>query len=110
MGEWEVEEPFVYKAIEGDKGLVAKNAAAHHAMSSLFKTPINPKGKDLVVQYEVKLQGTLALVIRKTNRQLIQLFRWPTVRWCIHEATTREQEIKVRGVLERLAIRDYVRS
>lgn len=43
--------------MEGDKGLVVKNAAAHHAISSKFPKAIDAKGKDLVVQYEVKLQS-----------------------------------------------------
>lgn len=43
--------------MEGDKGLVVKNAAAHHAISAKFPKAIDPKGKDLVVQYEVKLQS-----------------------------------------------------
>jgi calnexin len=37
--------------------LVVKNAAAHHAISAKFPKPIDNKGKPLVVQYEVKLQG-----------------------------------------------------
>jgi len=52
-----VEEPSVYKGMEGDKGLVVKNAAAHHAISAKFPKKIDPKGKTLVVQYEVKLQS-----------------------------------------------------
>ncbi len=56
-GEWQVEEPHVYKGIEGDKGLVVKNAAAHHAISAKFPKKIDNKGKTLVVQYEVKLQS-----------------------------------------------------
>ncbi|KAK4202290.1 Calreticulin family-domain-containing protein [Triangularia verruculosa] len=59
IGEWAVEEPIVYKGMEGDKGLVVKNAAAHHAISAKFPKKIDPKGKTLVVQYEVKLQGGL---------------------------------------------------
>jgi calnexin len=47
--------------MEGDKGLVVKDKAAHHAISAKFAKPIDPKGKDLVVQYEVKLQGTCFL-------------------------------------------------
>ncbi|KAL3417884.1 calnexin precursor (calreticulin family protein) [Phlyctema vagabunda] len=58
-GEWAVEEPTVYKGIEGDKGLVVKNAAAHHAISAKFPKKIDNKGKTLVVQYEVKLQNGL---------------------------------------------------
>lgn len=57
VGEWSVEEPVVYKGMEGDKGLVVKNAAAHHAISAKFPKKIDPKGKGLVVQYEVKLQS-----------------------------------------------------
>jgi len=59
VGEWSVEEPTVLPGIVGDKGLVLKNPAAHHAISSKFSKPINNKGKDLVVQYEVKLQKGL---------------------------------------------------
>ncbi|KAK4168501.1 Calreticulin family-domain-containing protein [Cladorrhinum sp. PSN259] len=59
VGEWAVEEPTVYKGIEADKGLVVKNAAAHHAISAKFPKKIDPKGKALVVQYEVKLQNGL---------------------------------------------------
>lgn len=57
MGEWAVEEPHVLKGIEGDKGLVVKNKAAHHAISAKFPSAIDNKGKTLVVQYEVKLQS-----------------------------------------------------
>ena len=59
VGEWSVEEPIVYKGMEGDKGLVVKNPAAHHAISAKFAKPIDNKGQDLVVQYEVKLQKGL---------------------------------------------------
>ncbi|RDW77097.1 putative calcium-binding protein cnx1 [Coleophoma cylindrospora] len=59
VGEWAVEEPTVYKGMEGDKGLVVKNAAAHHAISAKFPKKIDNKGKTLVVQYEVKLQNGL---------------------------------------------------
>ncbi|KAL2889294.1 Calnexin-like protein [Ceratocystis lukuohia] len=59
IGEWSVEEPSVLKGMEGYKGLVVKNAAAHHAISAKFPKKIDPKGKPLVVQYEVKLQNGL---------------------------------------------------
>ncbi|KAI9043387.1 calnexin [Aspergillus affinis] len=59
VGEWSVEEPSVLKGIEGDKGLVVKNAAAHHAISAKFPKKIDNKGKTLVVQYEVKPQNSL---------------------------------------------------
>lgn len=58
VGEWAVEEPTVFKGMEGDKGLVVKNPAAHHAISAKFPEVVDPKGKTLVVQYEVKLQST----------------------------------------------------
>ena len=63
VGTWNVEEPNVLKAIEGDKGLVVKNPAAHHAISAKFDKAIDNKGKTLVVQYEVKLQSKLYLNI-----------------------------------------------
>ncbi|KAH0494053.1 hypothetical protein TgHK011_000688 [Trichoderma gracile] len=59
VGEWAVEEPYQYKGINGDKGLVVKNPAAHHAISAKFPKKIDNKGKTLVVQYEVKLQKGL---------------------------------------------------
>lgn len=57
VGEWAVEEPTVLKGMEGDKGLVVKNPAAHHAISAKFPKKIDNKGKTLVVQYEVKPQS-----------------------------------------------------
>ncbi|KAM3419852.1 hypothetical protein BST61_g3181 [Cercospora zeina] len=59
VGNWEVEEPTVFKGINGDKGLVLKDKAAHHAISAKFDAPIENKDKTLVVQYEVKLQNFL---------------------------------------------------
>ena len=44
------------RGIEGDKGLVAKSKAAHHAISAPFSEPISFSDKPLVVQYEVKYQ------------------------------------------------------
>ncbi|KAI9375993.1 Calreticulin family-domain-containing protein [Aspergillus egyptiacus] len=59
VGEWAVEEPSVFKGIDGDKGLVVKNVAAHHAISAKFPKKIDNKDKTLVVQYEVKPQNSL---------------------------------------------------
>lgn len=60
VGKWEVQEPTVFPAIANDKALVATSKAAHHAISSLFDTPYDPKKEGgLVVQYEVKLQNGL---------------------------------------------------
>ncbi|GAM85986.1 hypothetical protein ANO11243_039960 [Dothideomycetidae sp. 11243] len=59
VGTWSVEEPTELKGIEGDKGLVLKDKAAHHAISAKFSKPIDNKDKTLVVQYETKFQGGL---------------------------------------------------
>lgn len=66
VGEWSVEEPTVYPGTEGDKGLVVKNPAAHHAISAKFPTKIDNKGKTLVIQYEVKLQSELHSPLMRT--------------------------------------------
>ncbi|ORY04821.1 Calreticulin-domain-containing protein [Basidiobolus meristosporus CBS 931.73] len=58
-GQWKVEEPTVYPALSGDKGLVVKSAASHHAISASFEEPLDNKDKTLVVQYEVKMQNGL---------------------------------------------------
>lgn len=55
VGKWEVEEPSI-SVIEGERGLVAKSKAAHHAISAPFAKPISFSDKPLVVQYEVKYQ------------------------------------------------------
>jgi len=49
----------VLKGMEGDKGLVIKDKAAHHAISAKFPKAIDNKDNTLVVQYEVKLQDGL---------------------------------------------------
>ena len=59
IGEWAVEEPHVFKGMEGEKGLVVKNKAAHHAITAKLPNKIDNTGKTLVVQYEVKLQSKL---------------------------------------------------
>ncbi|KAJ9498569.1 hypothetical protein H2202_005754 [Exophiala xenobiotica] len=75
VGEWSVEEPTALPGLVGDKGLVVKNAAAHHAISAKFPSVIDNKGKDLVVQYEVKLQNGLEcggayMKLLKENKEL----------------------------------------
>ncbi|EIM92379.1 Calreticulin-domain-containing protein [Stereum hirsutum FP-91666 SS1] len=55
VGKWSVEEPST-PLIEGDLGLVAKDKAAHHAISAPFETPVDFSEQPLVVQYEVKYQ------------------------------------------------------
>ncbi|KAF1351160.1 putative calcium-binding protein precursor cnx1 [Delphinella strobiligena] len=59
VGTWSVEEPSVLRGIEGDKGLVLKDKAAHHAISAKFPKAIDNKDNTLVVQYEAKFQAGL---------------------------------------------------
>ncbi|KAI7118816.1 Calnexin, partial [Hortaea werneckii] len=59
VGTWNVEEPTVLRGIDGDKGLVLKDKAAHHAISAKFPKAITNKDDTLVIQYEVKLQAGL---------------------------------------------------
>lgn len=59
VGKWSVEDPTVFPGIEGDKGLVLKSKAAHHAISAPFDATLDPAGKPLIVSYEVKLQKGL---------------------------------------------------
>ncbi|GAA96853.1 uncharacterized protein L969DRAFT_24275 [Mixia osmundae IAM 14324] len=59
VGQWTNREPQVYPGIKGDKGLVVASKAAHHAISTTFEAPLDPAGKTLVVQYEVKLEKGL---------------------------------------------------
>lgn len=50
----------MYPGISGDKGLVIKSKAAHHAISAEILPSIKiEEGKPLVVQYETKLQKGL---------------------------------------------------
>ncbi|KAF9154006.1 hypothetical protein BG015_002149 [Linnemannia schmuckeri] len=59
VGKWSVEEPSVYPGLKNDLGLVAKSAAAHHAISASLPEVVDNKDKTLVVQYEVKAQDGL---------------------------------------------------
>jgi calnexin len=69
VGNWAVEEPYSFPGMVGDKGLVVKDKAAHHAISAKFDKPISAKDQPLVVQYEVKLQGMIfgSLISPHTN-------------------------------------------
>ncbi|CCH44989.1 Calnexin [Wickerhamomyces ciferrii] len=58
-GRWSVEEPVVFPSFKGDKGLVLKTPAAHHAIHANFPTTFDNKDNTLVLQYEVKLQEGL---------------------------------------------------
>uniref|UniRef100_A0AAY4BNR0 Calnexin n=1 Tax=Denticeps clupeoides TaxID=299321 RepID=A0AAY4BNR0_9TELE len=54
-GKWEVEEMKDSK-LPGDKGLVLKSRAKHHAISGLLLRPFVFNTKPLIVQYEVNFQ------------------------------------------------------
>ncbi|KAJ1958332.1 hypothetical protein EC988_000369, partial [Linderina pennispora] len=58
-GEWEVEELTKLAGIEGDKALVVKSEARHHAISAKLDKTFDPATDGLVFQYEVKLQEAL---------------------------------------------------
>ena len=56
-GRWKHE---AYGLVPGeDKGLVVGDPAQKHAVSTLFSEPIDPKGKGLVIQYELQLKNPL---------------------------------------------------
>jgi hypothetical protein len=59
--------------MEGEKGLVVKDKAAHHAISAKFPKPIDNTDDTLVVQYEVKLQSKLPLFQLGSTSMLIVL-------------------------------------
>lgn len=90
VGKWSVEEPTVLRGIEGDKGLVLKDKAAHHAISAKFPEAIDNKDNTLVVQYEVKMQcmDPLGLGLYDTT---LTVHSWPGVRRCLHEASPGER-------------------
>jgi calnexin len=57
-GTWK-HETYTPEGLVGDKGIVVSDEAKKHAVSSVFKKPIDPKDKGLVIQYEVQLQNGL---------------------------------------------------
>lgn len=59
-GKWAIEEPHQYPSYEGDRGLVMKTPAAHHAISYKLEKPFLNVNSDLVLQYEVKEQNLLS--------------------------------------------------
>ncbi|KAJ1962422.1 hypothetical protein GGI12_002661 [Dipsacomyces acuminosporus] len=58
-GEWAIEEVQKLAGVEGDKALVVKSEARHHAISRRLAKPFDPAASGLVLQYEVKLQENL---------------------------------------------------
>lgn len=95
VGNWAVEEPSVFKGIDGDKGLVVKDVAAHHAISAKFPKKIDNKGKTLVVQYEVKPQSKFSsMCLRRKGAEKLtcSVTRLSGLWWCLPEASPGEQE------------------
>ncbi|CDR42027.1 CYFA0S08e02762g1_1 [Cyberlindnera fabianii] len=56
VGKWSVEETKIFPGFKGDKGLVLKTKAAHHAIHAPLPQTFDNKDNTLVLQYEVKLQ------------------------------------------------------
>ena len=48
-----------YSGFENDKGLQLTQEMKHYGFSSKFPTPLETKGKDIVLQYELKLEEGL---------------------------------------------------
>jgi hypothetical protein len=98
----------VLKGMEGDKGLVIKDKAAHHAISAKFPKAIDNKDNTLVVQYEVKLQGRSLSTAYPPI--ILMTLRRPRMRWCIHEASPGQRGAPRRRVLKCLTLHHHVRS
>lgn len=58
-GKWEVREGDKPFTISGDQGLVATTDAAFHGISARFPKILDNKDKDLIIQYEVRIQKNL---------------------------------------------------
>lgn len=56
-GEWTLEPAIKYPVISGEKGLVLKSRAAHHAISKHLPVKFDNFDQDLVLQYEITLQN-----------------------------------------------------
>ncbi|XP_039631849.1 calnexin isoform X1 [Polypterus senegalus] len=78
-GKWEVEEMKDSK-LSGDKGLVLKSQAKHHAISSKLKKPFVFETRPLIVQYEVNFQngidcgGAYVKLLSKTSDLILEQF------------------------------------
>ncbi|XP_020370674.1 calnexin [Rhincodon typus] len=78
-GKWEVEEMKNTK-LYGDKGLVLKSRAKHHAISALLDRPFLFDNKPLIIQYEVNFQngiecgGAYIKLLSKTKDLVLEKF------------------------------------
>lgn len=55
-GKWEVQESAAPQGIAGEKHIVMTEANSYYAISAPFSEPLDPKGKTLIVQFEVRFQ------------------------------------------------------
>ncbi|XP_078087918.1 calnexin [Mustelus asterias] len=78
-GKWEVEEMKDTK-LHGDKGLVLKSRAKHHAIAALLDQPFVFDNKPLFIQYEVNFQsgiecgGAYIKLLSKTKDVVLEKF------------------------------------
>jgi len=59
IGKWRVEEGSEPYNVKGDRGLIVDSEAKKHAISARFHKVLDNTNKDLVVQYELRLQKDL---------------------------------------------------
>lgn len=59
LGKWRVDEGSEPYNFQGDRGLIVDSEARKHAISAPFKKPLDNTNKDLIVQYELRLQKDL---------------------------------------------------
>jgi calnexin len=58
-GSWKHEEYAEPAGVPGDKGIQVGDPAQRHAVSTIFKKPVDPKEGGFVVQYELQMKKTL---------------------------------------------------
>jgi len=59
QGEWRVAEGSAPHTVKGDKGLIVSSEARKHAISAKFPKVLDNTDKDIVIQYELRLQKEL---------------------------------------------------
>ncbi|CAI5784339.1 calmegin isoform X2 [Podarcis lilfordi] len=78
-GRWEIE-PLKENTVPGDRGLVLKSVAKHHAISAMLTQPFIFDSKPLIIQYEVNFQdgidcgGAYVKLLSKTDDLNLEYF------------------------------------
>ena len=72
-GAWQIEKTVPPRMQENEMALVTKSRSSYAAISAKFKEPIDNKGRDLVIQYEMRPQMAFTCA-----GAYIKLFRSPT--------------------------------